>query len=62
MLVQDISGLYIPTHDHITISPSTAPSTGTQTVTYKEGGASGTTVATVTITYVSGDVSSVVRS
>jgi len=62
MLVQDIAGLYIPTHDHISISPATAPSTGNQVITYKEGGASGTTVATVTVTYSSGDISTVVRS
>lgn len=62
MLVQDIAGLYIPSHDYISISPTAAPSTGTQTITYKEGGASGTTVATLTITYASGNVSTVVRS
>jgi hypothetical protein len=62
MLVQDIAGLYIPPHDYISISPTAAPSTGTQTITYKDGGASGTTVATLTITYASGNVSTVVRS
>ena len=51
MLVQDISGLYIPSHDYISISPTTTPSTGDQVFTYKKGGASGTTVATVTVTY-----------
>tara|TARA_B100002052_G_scaffold228597_1_gene211150 strand:- start:2203 stop:2391 length:189 start_codon:yes stop_codon:yes gene_type:complete len=62
MLVQDIAGLYIPPHDYISITPTAAPSTGTQTITYKEGGASGTTVATLTITYAGGNVSTVVRS
>jgi hypothetical protein len=57
-----VAGLEIPPHDYIAMSPATAPSTGTQTITYKSGGASGTTVATVTITYASGDVSSVARS
>jgi hypothetical protein len=57
-----VPGLDLPPHDYITISPSTAPSSGNQVITYKEGGASGTTVATVTITYASGDVSTIVRS
>ena len=57
-----IPGLEIPPHDYLSISPTAAPSTGTQTITYKEGGASGTTVATLTITYASGNVSTVVRS
>jgi len=42
MLVQDIAGLYIPQHDYISISPTAAPSTGDQAITYKLGGASGT--------------------
>jgi hypothetical protein len=57
-----VPGLDLPPHDYITISPSTAPSSGNQVITYKEGGSSGTTVATVTITYASGDVSTIVRS
>jgi hypothetical protein len=61
MLVQDIAGLYIPQHDYISISPTAAPTNGNQVVTYKSGGASGNTVATLTITYVSGDVSTVVK-
>lgn len=62
MLVQDIAGLYIPQHDYISISPSAAPSNGNQTITYKEGGASGATVAVLTISYVGGNVSTVVRN
>jgi len=62
MLVQDIAGLYIPQHDYISISPSAAPTDGDQTITYKIGGASGTTVATLTVTYVGGNVSTVVRT
>lgn len=61
MLVQDIAGLYIPQHDYISISPSAAPTDGDQTITYKIGGASGSTVAILTVTYVSGNVSTVVR-
>ena len=62
MLVQDIAGLYIPPHDYISISPTAAPSTGDQTITYKKGGASGTTVAVLTVTYDAGNVSTVVRT
>ena len=62
MLVQDIAGLYIPQHDYISISPSAAPTDGDQTITYKIGGASGTTVATLTVTYVGDNVSTVVRT
>jgi len=62
MLVQDIAGLYIPQHDYISISPSAAPTDGDQTITYKFGGASGSTVATLTVTYVAGNVSTVVRT
>ena len=62
MLVQDIAGLYIPQHDYISTSPTAAPSTGTQTITYKQGGASGVTVAVLTVTYDAGNVSTVVRT
>jgi len=61
MLVQDIAGLYIPQHDYFSISPSAAPSNGDQTITYKIGGASGSIVAVLTVTYVGGNVSTVVR-
>lgn len=57
-----IPGLEIPPHNHISFSPAAAPSTGDQVITYKEGGASGTTVATLTITYSNGDITTVVRS
>ena len=62
MIVQDTAGLYIPTHDHISFSPSAAPATGDQVITYKKGGASGTTVATLTISYSNGNITTVVRS
>jgi hypothetical protein len=55
-------GLNIPAHDYVDISPATAPITGTQTITYKQGGSGGTTVATVTLVYSSGDLASVTRS
>lgn len=57
-----IQGLEIPAHDYIGISPSTAPSTGNQTITYKTGGAGGTTVATLTLAFVSGNLASVTKS
>lgn len=62
MLVQDIAGLYIPPHDHISFSPAAAPADGDQVITYKKDGASGTTVATLTITYSSGEITTVVRT
>jgi len=62
MLVQDIAGLYIPQHDYISVSPTAAPTDGDQTITYKYGGASGKTVAILTVTYVGGNVSTVVRT
>jgi hypothetical protein len=62
MLVQDIAGLYIPPHDHISISPAAAPTNGDQVLTYKKDGASGPTVATLTITYSSGEITTVVRT
>ena len=61
MLVQNTAGLCIPHHDYVTISPPTAPANGDQIIVYKLGGAAGTTVATLTVTYVSNDVSTVVR-
>ena len=52
-LVQDTSGLYIPEHDYLSFTYVTSGNgTGEiSTITYKSGGASGTTVATVTMTY-----------
>ncbi|MCP4832789.1 MAG: hypothetical protein GY886_11315 [Gammaproteobacteria bacterium] len=52
-------GLNIPAHDNITLVPSAAPSDGDQVITYlKEG----SVVAVLTVTYVGGNVSAVVRS
>ena len=53
MLVQDIAGLYIPSHDHVALT-YVASGNGAgeiETITYKEGGASGTTVAVLTLGY-----------
>ena len=61
-LVQDVGGLYIPPHDYVGITPPAAPSTGNQVVVHRIGGASGTVVATLTLTYTSGELSSVARS
>ena len=53
-------GLNLPAHDYISIPP--APADGDQIITYRRGGASGDVVATLTVTYVGGEVSTVVRS
>lgn len=53
MLVQDIAGLYIPPHDFISLT-YVAAGNGVgeiETVTYKSGGSSGTTVAVTTLAY-----------
>jgi uncharacterized RmlC-like cupin family protein len=53
MLVQDIAGLYIPQHDYVSLT-YVAAGNGVgeiETITYKQGGASGITVAVVTLTY-----------
>lgn len=53
MLVQDIAGLYIPQHDYVSLT-YVASGNGVgeiETVTYKSGGASGTTVAVTTLAY-----------
>jgi hypothetical protein len=57
-----MAGLNIPLHDYIAFSPASAPSTGSQTVTFKVGGSSGETVATLVLTYSSGNLASVVKS
>ena len=47
MLVQDIAGLYIPSHDYVALT-YVASGNGAgeiETITYKDGGASGTTQA-----------------
>jgi hypothetical protein len=51
--VRNIGGLDIPQHDYIDIGYH-GSTNNISTVVYKEGGASGTTVATLTITYVGG--------
>jgi len=53
MLVQDIAGLYIPNHDYVSLT-YVAGGNGVgevETITYKVGGASGTTVAVLTLGY-----------
>jgi hypothetical protein len=53
MLVHDIAGLYIPQHDYMSLT-YVAAGTGVgeiETITYKQGGASGTTVAVMTLGY-----------
>ena len=53
MLVQDIAGLYIPQHDYVTMT-YVAAGNGVgeiDTITYKVGGASGTTVAVLELEY-----------
>jgi hypothetical protein len=44
--------------DYISLSPADSPTT----IVYKQGGASGTTVATLTLTYSGSDISSVTRT
>lgn len=52
-LVQDVGGLSIPPHDYLDISHSAKPTDGTtpQIYTFKNGGASGNTVCTLSIVY-----------
>jgi hypothetical protein len=61
-LVRDVGGLSIPTYDYVGITPPAAPTNGDQVLVYRIGGSSGTVVATLTLTYVSGELSSVARS
>ena len=61
-LVQDVGGLSLPTYDYVGINPPAAPTNDDQVYTFKTGGASGTVVATLTLTFVSGELSSVARS
>lgn len=51
--VRNVAGFNIPQYDYIDIS-YVGSTNNIDTVTYKEGGASGTTVATLTFTYVGG--------
>jgi hypothetical protein len=48
--VRNIAGLNVPQHDYISVSYY-GSTNNIQTVTYKEGGASGQTVATLTLSY-----------
>jgi len=48
--VRNLPGLNIPQHDYISVS-YVGSTNNINTVTYKEGGASGTTVATLTFSY-----------
>ena len=48
--VRNLPGLNIPQHDYISVSYVGATN-NISSVTYKEGGASGTTVATLTFSY-----------
>lgn len=55
--VRNIGGLDIPQHDYIELD-YVGTTNNLATVTYREGGASGTVVATLTFTYVGGTPSS----
>jgi len=55
-------GLNLPAHDYISLNPAAAPSNGDQEITYRRGGAAGTVVAVLTVTYVGGEVSVVAKS
>jgi hypothetical protein len=48
--VRNVAGLNIPQHDYLSISYY-GSTNNIQTVTYKEGGSSGQTVATLTFSY-----------
>ena len=55
--VRNLPGLNIPQHDYISVS-YVGSTNNISSVVYKEGGASGTTVATLTFTYIGGTPSS----
>jgi len=57
--LNSISGLAIPAHDHIALSYTGANLTG---VIYKNGGSSGTTVATLTLTYSGSNLTNITRT
>jgi len=58
--IPTVEGLSIPEHDYIALSYTGSNLTG---VVYKDGGASGTTVATLTLAYDgSGNLTSVTKS
>lgn len=54
-----IPGLDVPAHDYIAMSYTGSDLTG---VVYKTGGSSGTTVATLTLAYTGGNLTSVTKS
>lgn len=56
--VTAIAGLVTEPYNYISLSPASLPTT----IVYKRGGASGTTVATLTLTYSGTDVETVTRS
>ena len=60
--VVTMTGLNISLHDYISIDPSAAPSTGNQTIVFKTGGTGGTTVATLILAFVGGNLASVTKS
>ena len=53
MFVQDYAGLYIPPHNYVALTyVATGNGAGEiETITYKDGGASGAVVATLTLAY-----------
>ena len=55
--VRNLPGLNIPQHDYISVS-YVGSTNNISSVQYREGGASGTIVATLTFTYVGGTPSS----
>jgi hypothetical protein len=57
--VNVLTGLEIPDHDYIALSYTGENLTG---VVYKQGGASGTTVATLTLAYAGTQLTSVTKS
>ena len=66
--VRNVAGLNIPQHDHVSIS-YVGSTNNPNTVTYKEGGSGGQTVATLTFTYTTNpptaddaDIATVTRS
>jgi hypothetical protein len=66
--VRNVAGLNIPQHDHVSIS-YVGSTNNPNTVTYKEGGSGGQTVATLTFTYTTSppttddaDIATVTRS
>jgi hypothetical protein len=55
--VRNVAGLNIPQHDYVALA-YVSTTNNLATVTYKEGGSGGQTVATLTFTYVGGTPSS----